>query len=497
LINQILKQWHLRKFLPRSILVLVATTSIAGGNAAHADTTDDLLNQLKAKGILSSTEVHKLKQRHALEIAAQADKLRRSGPPQRQLITKDGVVIVPDDRYVTRLDKKGIGVKIGDVDVSLAGDITFFATEVFSPKSGPQIDGSLMSAATNSSFAIRGGLPPSAFIVNVATNQSGYDISATLGLYIGGTNIGGGIINANNPGAPIGLGTPGIDVRQIYGTIGRPDFGTVKIGRDLGIFGADAIFSDDTIFGAGVPYFNAAPRNTTLGRIGYGYVYADYMPQITYTSLNYYGFTGSIGVMSPLQEFNYSGDSGALSGHDQPMLQARLKYVGFIAENLKLTAWTSGLTQQHRVETGDLVNMAPGTAIRAAAIDGGVRLDLGPASVLASGYYGSGLGTSALFFDGVTVNGVKRVSYGGYAQASYFLTDRLKVGASYGISALEAVYGDPQTLIKSADAYVGFARYKLTDWFSLEAEYIHTKSTNQLDQALRNNAIVLGSTFVF
>jgi hypothetical protein len=485
-----------RKLLPWAIFALVAATCIAGDNTARADTTDELIERLRAKGILSPAEVKKLKQRHAAEVAAQAEKLRHT-PPQRQLVTKEGVVTAPDDHYVTVLDKKGIGVRIGNVDVSLAGDVTFFGTEVLNPKKGPLIDGSLMGSAENSSFSLRGGLPPSAFIVSLASNQSGYDLSATLGIYTGGTNSGVGLLNANSPGAAVALGTPGVDIRQIFGTIGRPDFGTVKIGRDVGIFGADAIFNDDTIFGSGIPYFNAAPRNSTLGRIGYGYVYADFMPQITYTSPDYHGFTGTIGVMSPLEEFNFSGDSGAMSGHDQPMLQGRLKYVGFVADNVKLTAWTSGLTQQQRVEYGDNINLAPGTSIRASAVDGGMRLDLGRASVLASGYYGVGLGTSALFFDGVTVNGVKRVSYGGYAQASYLLTDRFKVGASWGISGLEAVYGDPQTLIKSADAYVGFARYKLTDWFTLEAEYVHSKSLNQFGQSIQNNAIILGSTFVF
>jgi len=494
--NQGSSKWPYFGRIARNIIRGLAAIGLLGASWAYADTTDQLLDQLKAKGILTRTEYKKLKARHASEIAARKEKSPYAGPPVHRVVTKEGVIEAPDDRYVTRLNK-GVGVKIGAVDVSLVGDITFFGTEVFNPKNGPFVAGALMTPATNSSFSIRGGLPPSALVVTLSTNQMGYDLSATFGFYIGGTNIGVGLINANSPGAPVGLGTPGVDVRQVFGTIGTPDFGTVKIGRDIGLFGADAIFNDDTIFGAGVPYFNEAPRNTTLGRIGYGYLYADYMPQVTYTTPNFFGFTASIGAFTPLEEFNFSGESGTMTGHDQPMFQGRIKYVNFVAEQTKLTAWASALTQQQRVEVGDAVNMAPGTSIRAYGADAGVRLDIGPASFLGSGYYGTGLGTSALFFDGVTLNGIKRNSYGGYVQGSYLFFDRLKLGASYGISLLEAVYGDPGTLIRSEGAYIGFARYKLTDWYTLESEFIHTNTRNQLGQSYDNNAVILGSTLVF
>ena len=53
----------------------------------------------------------------------------------------------------------------------------------------------------------------------------GYDLGFTLGAYFAGNNINtsAGGANANNVGSPIGLGTPGIDLRQIFGTIGTPN----------------------------------------------------------------------------------------------------------------------------------------------------------------------------------------------------------------------------------------------------------------------------------
>jgi len=494
-----IKSKKTHKSLPKTITCLLLLSCSAFpflSNSARADTTDELLDQLKRKGVLSASEFKTLKERHRRELQARHEKLQRNNQVIVGARSGRGSLGTADDHYVKAADK-GIGLRIGTVDVTLNGAVTFFATQAFNPSHGPQVDGSLMTTGANNSFAIRGGLPPSLLILSLATNQMGYDLGFTAGFYTGGTNVNPGLLNANGVGAAIGLGTPGIDVRQIFGTIGSADFGTVKIGRDLGLFAGDAIFSDDTIFGAGIPYFNTAPHNSTLGRIGYGYVYADYIPQISYTTPNFQGFTASIGAFSPLQMFDFTGDSGTMTSHDQPMFQGRLKYAGALTEGVKVTAWTSALTQQHRAEIGDAINLAPGTNIRAFAVDAGTKFEIGPASFVVSGYYGVGLGNVGLFFDGITVNGIKRKSYGGYAQGSYMITDRLKVGGSYGISLLEAVYGDPTTLIRSSDAYIGFARYKLTDWFSLEAEFIHTTQRNQTGNGFSNNAMILGSVFAF
>jgi len=59
----------------------------------------------------------------------------------------------------------------------------------------------------------------------------------------------------------------------------------VKLGRDIGIFGKDAILDDMTLLGVGTAGpTNVAPSNTSLGRIGIGYIYTDWEPQITYTT---------------------------------------------------------------------------------------------------------------------------------------------------------------------------------------------------------------------
>jgi len=82
-------------------------------------------------------------------------------------------------------------------------------------------------------------------------------------------------------------------------SFGDASWGTVKLGRDIGIFGKDAILDDMTLLGVGTAGpTNVAPSNTSLGRIGIGYIYTDWEPQITYTTPTYNGFSGSAGISS-------------------------------------------------------------------------------------------------------------------------------------------------------------------------------------------------------
>ena len=105
----------------------------------------------------------------------------------------------------------------------------------------------------------------------------------------------------------------------------------------------------------------------------------------------------------------------------------------------------------------------------------------------------------------------------GYFQAAYtfaggwFLPNALTVGASWGVSHLETagvndnfvnlsdcgVFSGVQTscLVRDNESWIGFARYKLTKWVNLQAEYIHTISENQLGQRLFDNAGTVGATF--
>ena len=496
------------KTMKAAHLAAAAITVLMSGLApAFADVTDQLLDRLKEKGILDKAEYRSFKARHAAEVRASRDRVATAGT--LTIVTKEGVKVIPIEDDLVRVLKvkdHGIGVRVGDVDLTLSGNVNGFGVYDFSSSNrfGTSIFGGLTTGSRflagvngqSASYASRNGLLPAAFILNAATNQEGYDIGVTFGVYPGITlNSSAGANGAGTPGA---LSSSGIDFRQIFATIGNAQIGTFEGGRDLGLFGADAILNDFTIFGVGSPGAaggNQAPSNTSLGRIGEGYVYADFLPQLKYTTTEYKGFTASFALVQPLNEQALGGYSGSLSRHDQPQLQGRLKYVGQISPDTKLTASVAGLTQDAKAGFGE--SLGSGQSVRVNAIDGFGKIEVGQASFLAYGYYGDGLGTTALLTDGVDPFGNKRKSYGGYGQITYAVTPRLTFAGSYGISYLDRTPFDLGALVAKNESYIGAARYKLTSWVNLQAEYVHTVATSHDGNKSDEDTVSAGTILFF
>jgi len=127
-----------------------------------------------------------------------------------------------------------------------------------------------------------------------------------------------------------------------------------------------------------------------------------------------------------------------MTGHDLPMGQAKIQYVGTRSPDVKLTLSSSGVVQKHQAEclaatnvvgfssqcifagTGfNTVAAGSNSNVTAWAVDGFAMLDLWGWNLVAYGYLGKGVGTTGLFFDGVDVFGNARDSSGGYVQAAY------------------------------------------------------------------------------
>jgi hypothetical protein len=301
----------------------------------------------------------------------------------------------------------------------------------------------------------------------------------------------------------------------------------------------------------GTPLANFAPSNTTLGRIGIGYIYADFIPQITYKSPTWAGLTFWLSAMTPLNTFAFAGpfNSGTMTAHDLPMGQAKIQYVGTWSPDVKLTLSTSGVIQRHRGDclngsscvtdvsdlnldgTGnrpgfdpfeDVPGIQSGTQTTAWAVDGFAMLDLWGWNFVAYGYTGKGVGSTGLFWDGVDIFGNARRSDGGYFQAAYtfkggwWLPNPLTVGGSWGVSHLETAgpadnfiektncvfattlapgTGGTSCLVKDNQSWIAFARYNLTDWVKLQVEYTHTTSENQINTTIHDDAVAIGTTF--
>ena len=299
---------------------------------------------------------------------------------------------------------------------------------------------------SDNSSAVSNGLLPAALTVSGATTQNGMNLGFTFGLYPGISTNDGGSPNlqdiANTDLGHTALGTAGLDIRQVFLTAGGT-WGSIMAGRNIGLFGADAILNDMTLIGVGAGNGGyAAPANTSLGSIGLGYIYTDWLSQINYTTPDMSGAKITVGIFDPL---NTLGQTPA--NHSSPGFQAKLAYtVGPLYLSL------SGLYQQQRVPCVDLDLAACGGAAPAgsfvsygsSAFDLGGKYDFQGFEVMAWYYHASGVGTTGLFVLSNDAMGKSRDSDGFLAQVTYKMGDT-KVGVNYGQSNLDGTALDRST----------------------------------------------------
>jgi hypothetical protein len=221
-----------------------------------------------------------------------------------------------------------VSIQGGDWELDVGGIVNAYYTAASC--SGTQLasgvamaNKGLGCAGENHKTTIGNGLLPSGLITKFKTTQDGIDIGGTVGIMVHAATSSGVAPNS------------GVDVRQAFFTLGTADAGTLKIGRDYGIFGSNAILTDMTLLGVGAPAAASQRDRVALGHIGSGYTYLDNYGQMTYTSPTFGGgFTFTGGVFSPV-------DAGLYVSKAYPQLQAQLSYS---VEGLKV--WAGGKTQK-------------------------------------------------------------------------------------------------------------------------------------------------------
>jgi predicted porin len=337
--------------------------------------------------------------------------------------------------------------------------------------------------------SVDNGLLPAAFVFGVATTQDGIDITAHLGLYPGiDTHTGG---NPNGGGSNAALGTAGLDVRQVYATFGNKDVGTVLIGRQIGLFGADVILNDMTLIGVGAPggAATAAPGNTTLGGIGWGYIYTDWLAQMNYTTPDFSGFNLTAGIFNPINAL-LNGD--ATQPKKAPGFHGKVAWTLPIADGTKFYASATFITQKQ-----DYINLLRGPySYTGTGYDVFAKFDLQDLEVLGYYYHGSGLGTTALFAWSDDNMGDKRDSDGYLAQITYKFGP-LKLGVNYGQSNLKFANAadraaDPG-LVSANKKFTAGLYYSLTKNLTLLAEGSNTKSDAHIGGSNSSNTFNLGA----
>jgi hypothetical protein len=229
-----------------------------------------------------------------------------------------------------------------------------------------------------------------------------------------------------------------IDMRQVFLTAGG-SWGQFLVGRELGLFSRQNILTDQTLFGVGASG-NGAPGDgvgTTLGRIGFGYIYPQFKAQMTYSTPAGRPSQLSVGLFEAAALNDApSAVLGPYSYTPYPRVEAEFTY-----SQSQFKVWLGGLVQNVKsAPTGPSVNVTSWGG------DGGIRYEQSSFSLTGSGYYGEGLGTTLLGLNavcspgcGINGNDDRRKSYGWIGQLTFTPAgSKATIAGSYGSSYLKA-----------------------------------------------------------
>ncbi len=305
---------------------------------------------------------------------------------------------------------------------TFAGNVNAFLTyETFSDD-GTTPGVLVPGAGAESEARIRTGLLPAFAVFDAKGKEGETDLSVHFG-FAPQVNCGTGVHDCF--GAQI-------DMRQVFLTVGG-SWGQILAGRELGLFQRQNILTDQTLFGVGATGSAGLPSSdvpggtgggTTLGRIGFGYIYPQFKAQMTYSSPAGRPFQLSVGLFEAASNGDYS-----------TVKLPRVEAEGVWSQgNTKV--WVGGLVQNNEAP-GD------GESVSAYGASGGVRFGSDQFSLTGSGYYGKGIGTTLMFNGGSANTGVGsddlRNSYGYIGQLTFTpAASKVTVAGSYGSSFLEA-----------------------------------------------------------
>jgi len=367
------------------------------------------------------------------------------------------------------------------------------------------INGGLACVATDgnsTASSVSNGLLPAAFVFGVSTTQNGLDIAANLGLYPGTSTNDGGSPNLQDAGGAgshnTALGSASLDVRQVYMTFGNASMGTFTVGRNIGLFQQDAILNDMTLPGVGGPggAASGSPANTTLGGIGLGYIYTDWLSQIDYTTPDLGGTKVTFGIFDPLNPVGEPTEPKSAPG-----FHAKIAYT---MGGLYLSA--SGLYQKQTAVPPIITALGTTPAVAeydSHGFDVGGKYKIGGLEVMGWYYNASGIGTTALFLNGADSLGNSRDSNGFIAQVTYTVGPT-KFGINYGQSRLQAtgqeMAADPALageLVQNNKKWTGGIYHKLTDNLTILGEYSRVESLAQNGNENSANTFNIGAFMSF
>jgi predicted porin len=369
----------------------------------------------------------------------------------------------------------GIIIPAGEWTLDVNGNVNAFANWTKADHA-ESITGGLAKSkdavGEDKTQGINTGLLPSWLGFTGTTRQNDTDVSFTISMQP----------NVSSNG-PTGDATPATLFRQSFLTFGDKSWGSVKLGKDIGIFASDAILNDMTLLGVGANAGNSGV-STTLGGIGTGYIYAAWKGQVAYTTPNMNGFQATVGITNPNQGIanSVSGLGGANASATGDLYQDRFGLEGkasysFAADAFSGKIWVGGAS--YKVKYADLTTTTASKEYSATAADIGVNVNAGNAGLTGYYYTGEGVGTTLFLGNGYHATLGKRDSDGGYVQATYVLPTKTKLGFAFGRSNLDKANGEGNTAMVDSNERTTVGLYHpLTKHLNLVGEWnqIETKA---------------------
>jgi predicted porin len=381
----------------------------------------------------------------------------------------------------------GIIIPAGEWTVDINGNVNTFASWSKADDAN-NINGGIASIEVDgegSGQGINTGLLPAWLGFTGTTRQNDLDVSFTISFQ---PNV------SDNTSAFHGDAKAPLN-RQAFVTFGDKSWGSVKLGKDLGIFAGDAILNDMTLLGVGAGGATATSGGaTTLGGIGTGYIYPAWKGQVAYTTPNLNGFQATIAITNPNQVPSNTDDSTTAATtqlQDRFGLEAKASYswTGDVAGKV----WVSGASYDYTVD------QSTSEDYRITAFDIGAAVTAGNLGLVGYYYDGKGAGTTIFGAQGYDASlNKRRDSDGGYLQATYVIPTGTKLGLAYGVSNLDKASGETDSaLVDSNERWTVGAYHPLTKHLNLVAEYnkMETESHNSLEN--ESDAFSLGAILFF
>jgi predicted porin len=407
----------------------------------------------------------------------------------------------------------GIIIPAGDWTLDINGNVNTYMNFTKGNDSTAITGGLAALRETNGSSTVKGintGLLPAWIGFTGKTRQNDLDVEFTISLQPG--------VSANDitgdgafvDGTTASNGSKMLN-RQTYLSFGDKSWGSIKLGKDIGIFASDAILNDMTLLGVGSGAgLSGSSANTTNGGIGSGYLYAAWKGQVAYTTPNFNGFQATVGVTNPNM-------GGLTASQDRFGLEAKASYA-FAANDVTGKIWVSGLSNKTKTTAiassaaiygssstasfvpvvGDAaVSAVPSYEYTANVVDIGANVNLAGFGVTGYYYKGEGVGTTLVGAYATSADGAKRDSDGGYVQLTYVLPVKTKLGVAYGISNLDRAGNDTTAVLKSNERWTVGAYHPLTKHLNLVAEYNNITTENHASAENKSHTSSLGAILFF